>query len=99
MIKKGLVTGVNIVDMGPQGPRWPIHGPSPQVRWVRRRKGAFTVLRECIWSLVLLSYLFDSEVFKMKNRKYTIVLMTPGTYKKRYRHTFSLVTYCGAQMF
>ena len=26
---------------GPQGPRWPIHGPMPRVRWVERRKGAF----------------------------------------------------------
>ena len=26
---------------GPQGTRWPIHGPSLLVRWVERRKGAF----------------------------------------------------------
>ena len=25
----------------PKGPRWPIDGPMPRVRWVERRKGAF----------------------------------------------------------
>ena len=48
-----LVLGVNIVvwgfNGGPQGPRWPIHGPMPWVRWVERRKGAF-----CSFERVLL---------------------------------------------
>ena len=40
-----LILGVNIVvwgfNGGPQGPRWPIHGPMQRVRWVERNKGAF----------------------------------------------------------
>ena len=28
-------------DGGPEGPWWPIHGPSPRLRWDERRKGAF----------------------------------------------------------
>ena len=39
-------------DGGPQGPRLPLHGPSPWVRWVERSKGAFGSLkREYYWSL------------------------------------------------
>ena len=39
---------------GPQGPRWPIHGPSTCVRWVERRKVAFGSLERILLVLILL---------------------------------------------
>ena len=35
-------------DGGPQGPRWPIHGPLPHVRWVEKRKGPFGSLERVL---------------------------------------------------
>ena len=35
-------------DEGPQGSRWPIHGPSPHVRWVEKRKGPFGSLERVL---------------------------------------------------
>ena len=41
-------------DGVPQGPRWPIHGPLPQVRWGERRKGAFGSFKRVLLVLTLL---------------------------------------------
>ena len=53
-----LILGVDIVvwglDGGAQGPRWPIHGPSPLVRWVERIKGALGSLERVLLVLTLL---------------------------------------------
>ena len=56
--ENGLVLGVNIVfggsNGGPQGPRWPIHGPMPRVSWVEKRKGAFGSFERVLLVLTLL---------------------------------------------
>ena len=56
--ENGLVSGVNIVvwglGWGPQGPSWPIYGPSPQARWGERRKGAFGSFERVLLVLTLL---------------------------------------------
>ena len=41
-------------DGGPQGPRWPIHGPMQRVRWVERNKGAFGSFVRVLLVLTLL---------------------------------------------
>ena len=50
--KNALLLRVNIVvwgfHKGLQGPRWPIHGPLPHVRWVQRRKGAFSSFKRVL---------------------------------------------------
>ena len=39
---------------GPQGPRWLIHGPSPHVKLVERRKGTFGSLERVLLVLTFL---------------------------------------------
>ena len=41
-------------DWDSKGPRWPIHGPKPQVRWVERRNGAFGSFEKVLLVLSLL---------------------------------------------
>ena len=87
--ENGLVLGVNIVVWGL---RWGSPGSQMANTWPlatgEMGKGEgnvhLAVLRQYYWTLFLLFYLFNSEVFKMKKCKYTIVLMTAGTFKKRY---------------
>ena len=38
----------------PRGPRWPIHGPPPYVRWVERRKGTFGSFERVLLVLTIL---------------------------------------------
>ena len=56
--EKGLVSGAKLLfgasNGGPQGPRLPIHGPLPRVRWVERRKGAFGSFERVLMVLTLL---------------------------------------------